>query len=65
MFRKFMPLSKQICNQRFFSSCNNRCKVDEVTNKLVRQELYLKIIDDKIGMLAFMSVANMMLSIVF
>lgn len=65
MFRRFIPLLKPIYNQRSFSSCNNRCKVDEVTSNLVRQEYNLNIIDKKIGILTIMSFVNIIFSIIF
>ena len=57
MFRKLitMPVRINIYNSRVFSSCNNTCKVDDVTDNLIRQERYLEIINKKIGILTVMS----------
>ena len=67
MFRKLitMPVRINIYNSRVFSSCNNTCKVDEVTDNLIRQERYLEIINKKIGILTVMSFFNIMFSIIF
>lgn len=67
MFRKIitMPITSKMYNKRVFSSCNNRCKVDEVTNSLIRQRLYLEIIDKKIGILTVISIVNLMCSVIF
>lgn len=68
MFRKLitMPIRSNMYNRRVFSSfSNNQCKVHEITNKLVRQEHCLKIIDKKIGMLSIMLFINVVLSIFF
>ena len=70
MFRKLitMPIRSNMYNRRLFSSscnnqCNNPCKLDELSNKLIKQERLLKIIDDKIGMLSIMLFTNVVLSI--
>ena len=60
-----MPIRSNMYNRRVFSSCNNRCKVDELTNNLLRQERYLEIIDNKIDIIAIMSVVNIMVSIIW
>jgi len=67
MFRKLitMPVRINMYNRRVFSSCNNRCKVDEVTDNLIRQERYLEIINKKIGILTVMSFVNIMFSMIF
>ena len=67
MFRKLLlkPKLIPIYNRMVFSSCNNRCKVDEVTNSLIRQRRYLEIIDKKIGILTVISIVNLMCSIIF
>jgi hypothetical protein len=67
MFRKLLlkPKLIPIYNKRFFSSCNNRCNVDEVTSNLIRQERYVEIINKKIGMLKIMSFVNIMFSMIF
>ena len=67
MFRKLLlkPKLIPIYNRRVLSSsCNNRCKVDEVTNSLIRQRRYLEIIDKKIGILTVISIVNLMCSII-
>ena len=66
MFRKLitMPIRSNMYNRRVFSSsCNNQCKVNEITNNLIKQERLLKTIDDKIGMLSIMLFTNVVLSI--
>lgn len=66
MFRKLitMPIRSNMCNRRVFSSsCNNKCKLHELTNNLIKQERLLKTIDDKIGMLSIMLFTNVVLSI--
>ena len=66
MFRKLitMPIRSNMYNRRVFSSsCNNQCKVNEITNNLIKQERLLKTIDDKIGMLSIMFFTNVVLSI--
>ena len=66
MFRKLitMPVRSNMYNRRVFSSsCNNQCKVNEITNNLIKQERLLKTIDDKIGMLSIMLFTNVVLSI--
>lgn len=66
MFRKLItiPIRSNMYNRRIFSSsCNNRCKLDEITKNLIKQERLLKIIDDKIGMLSIMLFTNVVLSI--
>jgi hypothetical protein len=67
MFRKLitMPVTSKMYNKRVFSSCNNRCNVDEVTNKLEIQEHYLEIINKKIRILTIMSFVNIMFSMIF
>jgi len=67
MFRKLitMPVTSNMYNRRVFSSCNNRCKVDKVSNSLIRQRRYLEIIDKKIGILTVMSFVNIMCSMMF
>lgn len=65
MFRKLIPLSKQIHNKRFFSSCNNRCKVDELTNHLNIQQQYLENINKNVAIISVMSFFNIMVSIIF
>ncbi len=62
MFRKLitMPVTSKMYNKRVFSSCNNRCKVDEV-----RQERYLEIINKNICILTVMSFVNIMCSMIF
>lgn len=67
MFRKLLlkPKLIPIYNRRVFSSCNNRCNVDEVTNSLIRQRRYLEIIDKKIGILTVISIVNLMCSVIF
>ena len=67
MFRKLitMPVTSKMYNKRVFSSCNNRCKVDDVTDNLIRQERYLEIINKKIGILTVISIVNLMCSIIF
>lgn len=64
MFRKLITMSirSNMYNRRTFSSCNNRCKVDDVTNNLIRQERYLTNINAKIDILAIMSVTNVLFS---
>jgi hypothetical protein len=64
MFRKFIPLLKPIHNKRVFSSCNNYCKVDELTNNLIRQEEHFQNIHRNIGILSLMSFFNIMVSII-
>lgn len=66
MFRKLisMPVKYKL-NQRFFSSCNNQCKVNELTSQLNRQEKYFEFIDHKIGTLIIMSFVNIIVSIIF
>lgn len=66
MFRKLitMPVRSNMYNRRVFSSfSNNKCKLDELTNNLIKQERLLKTIDDKIGMLSIMLFTNVVLSI--
>ena len=67
MFRKLITMSirSNMYNRRTFSSCNNCWKVYEVTNNLIRQERYLDIINKNIGILAIMSIFNIMVSIIF
>lgn len=67
MFRKLitMPVTSKMYNKRVFSSCNNRCKVDDVTDNLIRQERYLEIINKNIGILTVMSFVNIMFSMIF
>lgn len=67
MFRKLitMPVTSKMYNKRVFSSSNNRCNVDEVTDNLIRQERYLEIINKKIGILTVMSFVNIMFSMIF
>jgi hypothetical protein len=61
-----MPIPiKYKLNRRFFSSCNNRCKVDELTSKLHQQEKYLEIIYNRIGGLTILSFINIMASLIF
>jgi hypothetical protein len=68
MFRKLItiPMSlKYKLNQRFFSTCNNRCKVNELTSKLDQQELYLETIYNRIAGLTILSLINIMVSLIF
>jgi hypothetical protein len=68
MFRNLItiPVRINMYNKRVFSSyCNNRFKVDEVTNSLIRQERYLEIINKKIDILTVMSFFNIMFSMIF
>ncbi len=67
MFRKLitMPVTSKMYNKRVFSSCNNRCKVDDVTDNLIRQERYLEIINKNIGIMTVMSFVNIMFSMIF
>jgi hypothetical protein len=67
MFRNLItiPVRINMYNRRIFSSSCNNYKIDEVTNKLERQERYLKIIDEKIGILTVMSFFNIMFSMIF
>ena len=62
MFRKLLqtpiPIKNKLFGKRLFSTCNNRCKVDELTSQLNRQDQYLDIINKKINHIFIVSYIN-------
>lgn len=64
MFRKLISMHipiKNRFNQRLFSSCNNRCKSDELTSQLNIQQQYLEVINDKINHVFIVSYVNIVI----
>ena len=67
MFRKLLqthiPIKNRF-NQRLFSSCNNRCKSDELTSQLLRQDQYFEVINKKINHIFIVSYVNLSISFI-
>jgi len=53
-----IPINNKLFSKRFFSTCNNRCKADELTSQLNRQDQYLDIINKKINHVFIVSYIN-------
>ena len=68
MFHKLLqtpiPIKNKLFSKRLFSSCNNRCKADELTSQLLRQEQYLEVINDKINHVFIISYVNLSISFI-